>query len=456
MAGTKVTIHVQNTGMFISQQDLLLCETAMKQSKIPAHMPVTLKYGTFKQVVRCIPYHGKSELRISPGFAQKLGFQPGNTVRLLYKAGTQVLHLGPLIGVLVNRVVSETSERKFGNLTAFCRELSDACRLQGAFVYYFTPQQIQPGRDEMEGWSYSGRWRKGTYPIPDVVHNRLTTRKLENKPSVQQFMREVKSRWNTVVFNEKYLDKTEVFQALRKDSGIVRYLPESYAFKNYQMLKSMCNKYPVVFLKPIRGSLGKGIIRIARQESGTYTCHLNNLNSFKKQQFPSLSQLFSAISGKMKSTRYQIQQGLQLIEAGGRPIDFRALVQKNRLGRWSITSIVARIAANHQFVSNLARGGMLCKVQEALAKSNLSSGNEKTINSSLRKASLDIANAIDNQIPAHFGELGIDLAVDIHGRIWLIEVNSKPSKNDNTPLSDNKIRPSVKQLVQYARYLTGF
>jgi D-alanine-D-alanine ligase-like ATP-grasp enzyme len=49
--------------------------------------------------------------------------------------------------------------------------------------------------------------------------------------------------------------------------------------------------------------------------------------------------------------------------------------------------------------------------------------------------------------------LGIDLAVSKGGRVWLLEVNSKPSKNDNTAMPDQKIRPSVRQLILYCRHL---
>ena len=151
-----------------------------------------------------------------------------------------------------------------------------------------------------------------------------------------------------------------------------------------------------------------------------------------------------------------IQQGLTLIETGGRPIDFRALTQKNASGKWTITSIVSRTAGSHHFVSNLARGGTLSKVGEAVAKSNLPVSFRKGAYGRLQKAALEIARGIDTHIPAHFGELGIDLALDTSGRVWLLEVNSKPSKNDNTPLNEGKIRPSVRMMIQYARYVSGF
>ena len=52
-------------------------------------------------------------------------------------------------------------------------------------------------------------------------------------------------------------------------------------------------------------------------------------------------------------------------------------------------------------------------------------------------------------------ELGIDLAIDVHGKIWLIEINSKPSKTDDTVINPNShFRPSVLRLIDYVLYLS--
>ncbi|GJM79743.1 hypothetical protein D3C76_1583060 [compost metagenome] len=95
-------------------------------------------------------------------------------------------------------------------------------------------------------------------------------------------------------------------------------------------------------------------------------------------------------------------------------------------------------------------------MKDAIARSSLPQGVKGKVASRLKKAALDIAQSVDAQIPAHFGEFGIDLAVETSGRVWLLEVNSKPSKNDNTPMGEGKIRPSVKQVIEYTRYLSGF
>ncbi|GGG26555.1 YheC/YheD family endospore coat-associated protein [Paenibacillus abyssi] len=456
MLKTKVAVQVISTGI-LPDDVLMLGEKHLKQWKIPQDQSIVLKFGSFRQQIKVVPVKRSDGIRISQTLAKRLGIHAGAALRLHYRPSALTLSIGPLIGVLISRDVPDSSDKPFGSITLFCKELVDACQNQGAYVYFFTPNQIGSTVSSIQAWVYAAGWHRMTMPIADVINNRLTSRKLENKPSVQHFLREVKSRYQTQVFNEKFLDKSEVFDALRNDASLHRYLPESHLLRNYAMLKAMCSRHATIFLKPVRGSLGKGIIRISRAEPGAYQAMYTTPLGTKKQHFSSLLKLFSSISGKMKTARYQIQQGLQLIDIQKRPVDFRALVQKNATGSWGVTSIVARTAGSQHFVSNLARGGTLSKVKEAVSKSNLPLSAKQNAYPKLQKAAIDIATGIDTNIPAHFGELGIDLALDTNGRVWLLEVNSKPSKNDNTPLNnEQKIRPSVRLMIQYSRFLTGF
>ncbi|WP_239615159.1 YheC/YheD family endospore coat-associated protein [Cohnella mopanensis] len=455
MSTPKIDVQVISSGI-LSDDVLMLGESLMKQWKIPAQQHLALQFGSFRHSVTIVPVPRFEGLRISQTLARRIGIFSGTPLRIQYKTTTRTLALGPLIGVMVSRDNPGQADKPFGDITMFCRELTDACRSQGAYVYFFTPKAIGSSLSSVEGWVYTKSWNKMVLPAPDVVNNRLTSRKLENRPIVQQFMREIKHRFGAHVFNEKFLDKSEVFEALKKDSSLQRYLPESHSLQNYTMLKSMCSRYSSVFLKPVRGSLGKGIIRLSRIGPENWQASYATVGGTKKQSYSSLVKLFSTIAAKMKTVRYLVQQGLNLIEIGGRPVDYRALTQKNASGKWVITSIVARTAGSHHFVSNLARGGTLSTVRESVAKSNLPVQFRGDASSRLSRAALDIARGVDTHIPAHFGELGIDLALDTMGRVWLLEVNSKPSKNDNTPLNEGKIRPSVRMLIQYARYISGF
>jgi hypothetical protein len=451
MNSTKVKLQIQSAGTSPNGSVLSLKESIIEMWTIPIGQPLKLCFGSAIQEVMVESSSQGDILLISAALASKWGLTNGDELSVQYQPSTEKLQIGPLIGVMLSHINRKMPSNPFGVNTSFCRELIRASKMDNSIVFFFTHADIQRQSDTINGWRYTNRWVRNRFPIPNVIYNRVTSRKLESLASVQQFMKYAKSRYNAVFFNEKYLNKTEVFKALKQEPELHVYLPESHLLSNFALLKTMCSKHNVVFLKPNSGSLGKGIIRINRNANTTYTCHFNSFNGVRKQSFTSIEKLFNAISSKMKKNRYQIQRGLNLLSVGSRPVDFRALVQRDDTGQWSITSIVARIAGNQQFVSNQARGGTITTVKAALARTGVAAASGGL--AKLRRAALQIAKGIETQMTGHFAELGIDLAIDTKGHVWLIEVNSKPSKNDKAPLSaTGKIRPSVTKFVQYANF----
>lgn len=337
MSRPKVVIHLRATSSLLDQHDVLMEEALIKKMKVPTHQYLTLRFGSSKSIIKIIPDSKNKGLNFSRELAQKLSLHEGAALRLHFNPSLLVLNMGPVIAVLMSRYGGMASGKPFGVNTAYCQELAEASQIQGGFVYFLTPKQIDTSKALQSGWCYYNGWRKMSFPYPDVVHNRLGSRKQERSDKVQSFVKMLKNKYNSKFFNEKFLNKSEVFQALKQTPALRPYLPESYPFRNYQMLKTMCRKYTTVFLKPITGSLGKGIIKIIRQPGNTYTCHFSSINGTKKINYSSLPRVFRAISGLLKSRRYQIQQGLNLITNHGRPVDFRVLVQKNLEGTWSIT-----------------------------------------------------------------------------------------------------------------------
>jgi glutathione synthase/RimK-type ligase-like ATP-grasp enzyme len=454
MTAIKVTLQRIRSDGITGDHTLWIQENILRRWGISTHASINLRFGALKTVVRVMPLRKPGHIRISDALASRMGVMNGLMLRMAYRASQATLVLGPVIGILVARVIENRPDRLFGNITAWCKEIALACQQQGAFVYFLTPGGIGSDPSSVKGWTYAGGWVKGQYPIPDVLHNRLNSRKLENLVNVQKHFRESKAKHNTQVFNEKYLNKTEVFSALSKETTAARYLPESHAVTGLATIKSMCAKHRTVFLKPVRGSLGIGIIRIKRSVEGGYVCHYSASNGTRTITYPTLARMVAALTPRLKRQRFQIQRGLVIASVDHRPLDFRALVQKGLSGTWELTSIVGRIAGPNHFVSNLAKGGTIAQARAAIARSNIPSHRKAAVLYELKQAALTIAKGIDVTIDAHFGELGIDLAVDQSGRVWLLEVNSKPSKHDHTQLSEGRIRPSVKMLVMYARHLS--
>jgi glutathione synthase/RimK-type ligase-like ATP-grasp enzyme len=440
-----------------SHQIMSMPTSWIKKLRIPKQAQFTLQHGSLQQPIKLQKSGSSPFLQISSETLTSLGIVPHSRVSVKYKRDRKMISIGPLIGVMISRFLHKSTNRPFGPATAFCLEMTEACRQAGASLFFFTPKEMKTTGNSISGYAfYQDSWIKKTFPIPHVIYNRLTSRRYDNLAHVQQSLQKFKTKYHTKIFNEKYLNKTEVFQALRKEESVRNYLPESHHFKNCEMLETMAHRYESLFLKPITGSLGKGIIKIQKKNAHQYECHFAQTHGVRKQKFSSIKALHRALLPRLRKQNYQIQQGLKLLTVQSRPIDFRALVQKNEQGKWAITSIVGRIASPQHFVSNVARGGSMSKVKVALAKSSLRAQTSSILHK-LRQATLRIAQGIEQHIPSHFGELGIDLAVDRHSRVWLIEVNSKPSKDDNTALdSEVKIRPSVKNVVKYAKFLSKF
>ena len=65
----------------------------------------------------------------------------------------------------------------------------------------------------------------------------------------------------------------------------------------------------------------------------------------------------------------------------------------------------------------------------------------------MKELAVEIASLISRNSEGLTGELGIDIGIDTEGNPWLIEVNSKPSKNFEE--QEIKIRPSAKAIILY-------
>ena len=446
----------------VAHDTIHISETIMKKQNIPKAQHITIQFGVHTHAVKVLPNPKKQGLYMHPTMAQQLGIPllTSKTMQfdIQYSSKLTTIKLGPLLSVLINKETPEDMNKPFGVISSFCRELAESCHATGATVYFFTPTSIPLTGTIINGWILDGVWKKRPMPLAEIIYNRLPTRTIENQAHVQRLFTQTAKKHNLFIFNERFLDKHDVFHALGDDESVKHYLPESLLLEEFSTLEYMVSKYDVLYVKPVQGSLGRGIYRItALNNQKMITLEKASSTSQKPLKFPTVSSLFRVLKPKLAQKKYQIQQGLSVLQVGRSPVDFRALVQKNAKGVWSITSIVARTAGNERFVANLARGGTIDTVTNTLARTNLLQHlDAATMLVALKRAAIAIAQSIDNNIDAHFGELGVDLAIDIHGKVWLLEVNSKPSKNDNTPLHNNKIRPSVRMVVSYAKYLTGF
>ncbi|TCW40831.1 glutathione synthase/RimK-type ligase-like ATP-grasp enzyme [Laceyella sacchari] len=362
------------------------------------------------------------------------------------------LRLAPLFGILISKIPqTDNDDQLFGPITRFLDECDAAAMNQGIRVAVVLADMIDPDRRGIKGWiKANNRWLAAALPLPDVIYNRITSRKIEEKESVQAKLARLKHQFHIPIFNERFLNKLEVYQILSKDERMHQYLPETYTYHT-DKCREFLSRHPVVYLKPTNGSLGQGIIRVERSGGGQWLYQSATPNGTLSKTVPSKKELLHLLDKKIRKQPYIMQQGLNLVKLGRRQVDFRVLAQKNIQGKWRITSSVGRIANDQHIVSNLARGGTIRKTGELLNELPLAT--KPSIND-IQHAALSIIHSFEEWVGGHYAELGIDLGIDTKGKIWLIEINSKPSKTDDTVINpSSQTRPSVARLIDYVQYL---
>lgn len=123
--------------------------------------------------------------------------------------------------------------------------------------------------------------------------------------------------------------------------------------------------------------------------------------------------------------QFILQEFKEFKTRDGRPYDIRAHVQKDGEGMWTLTKIYPRIGTRKGILSNISRGGSTEELEEFLHR-QFSKERANHYNEKLRTLSLEVAQAIDSVYNHSIDELGLDLAIDETGRIWMHEANGGP------------------------------
>jgi hypothetical protein len=424
-------------------------EILLKKWKIKDNDDITISIG--KQFISLKLYEkvmNDNEIQISQNSFLQMNLPIQiYTFTSFYNESTRTLYLAPLIGLLTEINDEDPTQPNFKSVHSFCEELEHVTQNLGGLFYVFPLQPL--ATDYISGYFFQGdKWNKSKLPIPDVIYNRIHSRRLEASPVFQQFRKQLQVD-QIPMFNNRFLSKWEVYDVLMTEEHLQPYIPVTKLYTK-KSLEEMLSEHSILFLKPIHGSQGRNIIRLEQKE---YSIQLE-FSYFKEKQnslvVNNIHELQETLAPYMKTSTYLIQQGIPFIHFQNRHMDFRILCHKNNQDAWIVTSVVARLSAEKQFVSNIARGGETMKPLKALSLF-FDSNTSKQQYIFIQELALEFASSISLNSEGLTGELGIDIGIDINGHPWIIEANSKPSKNFEE--QEIKIRPSAKSIISYCQRL---
>jgi len=401
---------------------------------------------------------GEAELRFPPGLARTLALpDPARRLALRARRVRERLHLGPVIGIFVER--ARPGPRPFGRMTPMIDQLCRLGRRRGYLVYAFTPADVHWDRQRVLGWYPQGDgWVRRPLPFPDVVYDRVASRTAARQPAVRlaqaRLLQEVGHRY----FNRRFFDKWEVHRVLRGDPRLAPHLPPTERLAGPGHLERRLRDWGRVWIKPSGGSLGRGIV-VVRRGPGTGVTMLRPAGpGWRARRVRSAAALRRALAGILRRGDYVLQAELDLARFQGRPFDIRVLMQRTGSGRWRRTKVYARVAPPGGLTANIAQGGRGLPLGTVLAgASGEVPARRDQILQTLRRLCWDLVEALEQGTGERLGEVALDLGVDGRGHVWFIEANSKPVRAVETVTGSMQVvRRALERPLAYAAHLAGF
>jgi hypothetical protein len=348
---------------------------------------------------------------------------------------------------LLTDLIKPNAPSPIGTITDFCRELAKLCEENDVIFYVSTLKDFQA--NQYKGYQFvNDRIEKHEVPPPTVIHNRIHLRKNEATLEFRNLTTQCK-QIDIPLFNQRFLNKIEVFQSFIESPYLKPYIPYTEKYANHYQLEKFLAMYDTIFIKPTHGSQGRGIVKVHSNKKNFHLEEEDGLSK-KEKSFNSITELSRYLKPVLEKKSYLIQQGIPLLLTNNRPFDFRFLCHKSPQKKWEVTSSIARITNQKHFVSNISKGGEIEKVN-ILLQSFLSKKESYHLKKLLAELAIECCQWIDSTFDGLFVEFGVDLALDNQFNPWVIEMNSKPSKDLGDYFHSNKIRPSTKAIFSFAQ-----
>mgnify|MGYP001197285723 CR=1 FL=1 len=365
------------------------------------------------------------------------------------------VRFGPLVGVLTDG--GRSSREPFGSRTPFIKQLLQYARGK-AYMFAFRPRDINWQQETVHAWFLDGRgnWVRRIVPLPDVVYNRLPSRRAETGTAIVTLRERFVDR-RIPFFNWSFFNKSDVYRLLDRDPEALRHLPESVTGPSPEKLREMLEKYHFIYFKPTGGSLGIGIYRLTYHPRRGYFVRYRRNGRNILLRFTNFNSLWRMMRGRHGNglSRYVAQQGIRLIEIDGCPIDFRFHMHKDGDNRWVAAGIGAKKAGRGSVTTHLKNGGTLMTPEQALGRVFGDRAGE--ILEKAKATAIRLSEAVERNYPYTLGELGLDLGIDRDGEVWMFEANAKPGRTIfKHPELREQGRASLRYILDHCLYLSKF
>lgn len=354
------------------------------------------------------------------------------------------LRLGPVIGILAYKG-KQASEERLERIRHF---LLDYSSING-LVYICSLDGINPQTRTLTGYYYDphaeGYWRKtDRLPYPDVIYRRM---KYNHNRAYDHLIESI--RWK--VFNPYFFSKLELWRSFQDHPQLRHHLPSTQLWKNSRTLHNMLNSFRSVYLKPVRGALGDGIIRVDQLKSGYAVI----TNRRRRKYVTNTHDLITIIRSLIRNRSYLLQKSVAF-NHHKHHIDFRVIMQKNELQAWECSAVIAKYGRKKHICTNevhqIFSGKHTLKHIYGLNVHQM-----EKVYSQIGQICTSACQLIDHKFGV-FGDVGIDIVLDRNLHIWLLEINTLHQHDVASYVRDDPdlFRRVLTTPLKFAKAYAGF
>uniref|UniRef100_UPI00046FFD5C YheC/YheD family endospore coat-associated protein n=1 Tax=Paenibacillus zanthoxyli TaxID=369399 RepID=UPI00046FFD5C len=271
----------------------------------------------------------------------------------------------PVLGILTLYL---NNAKQLEEKSIYSKMITQGKRI-GLDVFVFTPMDVDSGKQRINAMVFdpgTGKWGRKWRTFPDMIYDRC---RIQRSERFQQLLR-FRSRYNHLTFlNRPLRNKWTIHQTFSQKGRFRPHMPTTLLYHSSSDLHQMLKASPVIYIKPINGTGGRGILRIERLKEARGMFDIQGRRQNRRIIPPrkvSLPRLESIVRQWCIGGRFLIQQGIPLRLPNGRFHDYRMLVQKNSEGNWELTGIAGRVGAAKSVTSNLHGGGHAVKAETLL------------------------------------------------------------------------------------------
>jgi len=296
-------------------------------------------------------------------------------------------------------------------------------------VFYYNPKHVTTLGKKIPGYVLKGdQFVATSQRVPTVNGNwSYQTRQLLDKGmGYNRFLHWIEENgvgvYVPLEFSELAVNKQQSYEIFRAYDPTLQPYSEEFR-RSARQLANFVERSKLTFIKPRNGNKGDDIITVRRADK-KLSVNYYKKGSREQRVVNTVRAANDLVQGLTKHQRkYVIQRGVEAFQYEGSVFDLRVIIVRDDVSSYCFHE--ARVSPVGSELSNVSQGATSVPTEEILVRM-LGKTHAHRVLKELRRVAFGLAEYLDTLHPGELMEVAYDFLLDRDGRLYLLEINTKP------------------------------